>query len=94
MTRHPVNHLGTLPGGGLRPSPAGLAGSCPRGAVVYPQGEAGNGLPAIGRGTRDFAGKGGRALAGEWTMIGSGRLDPDTQKRRADLRGGGALPGS
>lgn len=93
MTRHPVNHLGTLPGGGLRPSPVGLAGSCLQGAVVYPRAEAGNGLPAIRRGTRGFVAKGRSALAGGWAMIGSDRLCLDTKQRRADLRGGGALPG-
>lgn len=94
MTRQPAHHLGTLPGGGLRPSAVGVAGSCPRGAVVYSRAEAGNALPAIRRGTRGFAAKGGRALAGGWAMIGSDRRELDTKQRRADLRGGGALPGS
>lgn len=85
MTRYPVDHLGTLPGGGLRPSAAGLAGSCPQGAVVYPRAEAGNARSAIRRGTRGFAGKGGSVLAGEWRMDGS-QGDLDWTGRRADLR--------
>jgi hypothetical protein len=85
MTRHPVDQLGTLPGSGLRPSPVVLAGLCPREAVVYPRTEAGNALPAVRRGTRGFAAKGGRALAGEWRMDGS-QGDLDWTGRRADLR--------
>lgn len=93
MTLRPVDHPGTLPGGGLRPSAAGSADACPQGFGVYSFVDAGNAWAILRRGTRGVAAKGIGLLAGEWRMDG-GQAAPGWTERRADLRSGGAPPGT